>query len=103
MIILAVKSGIFLLVIFSGIVSKNLTRDLALFLILFLFLLSLLAFIDLVFLFDKHDALPDDFSCKNFYLLLVIFPGAVPKSAGFWGPLLVAPSTGGLRCGVNLV
>ena len=37
--ILAIKSGIFLLVIFSGIVCKNMTRNLVFFLILFLFLL----------------------------------------------------------------
>ena len=54
-------------------------------------------------IFEKHGALPDDFSCKNLFLLLVVFPDAAPKSAGFWGPLLVAPLTGGLRCGVNHV
>ena len=42
-------------------------------------------------IFDKHGALPDDFSCKSFYLFLVTFPDAAPKSAGFWGSVVGRP------------
>ena len=47
------NSGIFLLVIVSEIICRNLTRDLVFFLTLFLFLLRLLTFIGLVFLFSS--------------------------------------------------
>ena len=40
---------------------------------------------------EKHGALPDDFSCKNFYLFLVTFPGVAPKSAGFWRSVIGRP------------
>ena len=44
-------------------------------------------------IFDKHGALPDVFSCKNLYLLLVVFPDAAPRSsaAGFWGSVVGRP------------
>ena len=42
-------------------------------------------------IFEKHGALPDDFSCKSLFLLLVVFPVAAPKSAGFWGSVVGRP------------
>ena len=42
-------------------------------------------------IYDKHGALPDDFSCRNFYLFLVVFPGTAPKSAGFSGSVIGCP------------
>ena len=42
-------------------------------------------------IFKKHGALPDDFSCKNLFLLLVVFPDAAPKSAGFWRSVVGRP------------
>ena len=42
-------------------------------------------------IYDNHGALPDDFSCRNLYLLLVVFLGALPKSAGFWGSVVGLP------------
>ena len=32
----------------------------------------------------KHGSLPDDFSCKNIYNLLLELPAVLPRSAGFW-------------------
>ena len=32
----------------------------------------------------KHGSLPDDFSCKNIYNLLLELPAVSPRSAGFW-------------------
>ena len=42
-------------------------------------------------IFEKHGVLPDDFSCKSLFLLLVVFPVAAPKSAGFWGSVVGRP------------
>ena len=42
-------------------------------------------------LFDKHGALPDDFSCKSFYSLLVDLPSARPWCSGFWGSVVGRP------------
>ena len=42
-------------------------------------------------IFEKHGALPDDFLCKNLFLLLVVFPDAAPKSAGFWRSVVGRP------------
>ena len=107
--ILAVKGGIFLLVIFSGIVCKNLTRDLVFFLILFLFLLHLLTFIGLVFLFSSKSLInmvhcPTFFCVRIFIYFRLFFPMLRLSllQLVFGDPLSVAPSTSGLRCGVNL-
>ena len=104
----AVKSGISLLVTFSGIVSKSLTRDFVLLLILFLFLLSLLAFIGLVFLFFSKSPINmvhclTIFPVRIFVCFWLLFLASRLSPLVFGGPLLAAPSTGGLRCGVSLV
>lgn len=39
----------------------------------------------------KLGNLPDDFSCKNIYILLLDPPNEVPKSAGFWGSVVGRP------------
>ena len=55
-------------------------------------------------IFDKHGALPNVFSVKIFIYFRLFFPlpHLGPLQLVFGDPLLVAPSTGGLRCGVNL-
>ena len=45
----------------------------------------------LAFLFSKLGSLPDDFSCKNFYMLLLALPSAIPRCAGFWGSVVGRP------------
>ena len=103
--ILAVKSGIFLLVIFSGVVCKNLTRDLVFFLILFLFLLHFLTFIGLVFLFSSKSLISMVYFRVRIFIYFWLFfpmPRLGPLQLVFGDPLSVEPSTGGLRCGVNL-
>ena len=42
-------------------------------------------------LFSKYKSLPDDFSCKSLYLLLLDVPPVAPKSAGFWGSVVGRP------------
>ena len=66
------------------------------FLILFLSLLSLLTFIGLVFLFFSRSLTnmvhcPVIFRVRVFICFLVTFPGAAPKSAGFWGSVVGRP------------
>ena len=40
---------------------------------------------------SKHGSLPDDFSCKNLYSLLLDLPSASPRSSGFWAASLRRP------------
>ena len=45
----------------------------------------------LAFLFCKLGSLPDNLSCNNIYLLLLVLPSVVRKSAGFWGSVVGRP------------
>ena len=40
----------------------------------------------LTFLHSKQGYLPDDFSCKNLYCLVLELPSYSPHSSGFWAP-----------------
>ena len=41
--------------------------------------------------FDRHGSLPDDLSCRKIYSLLVDFPSAPPRCAGFWDAIVGRP------------
>ena len=45
----------------------------------------------LIYLFNTYKHLPDDFSCKNIYHLLLSLPRYVPRCAGFWDAVLIRP------------
>ena len=40
---------------------------------------------------SKHGSLPEDFSCKNLYSLLLDFPSTSQRSSGFWAASLKRP------------
>ena len=43
------------------------------------------------FLASKYGSLPDDLTCKNIYVLLLVLPSIVPRCAGFWGSVVGRP------------
>ena len=45
----------------------------------------------LIYLFNTFKSLPDDFSCKNIYRLLLSVPRDAPRCAGFWDAVLIRP------------
>ena len=45
----------------------------------------------LIYLFNTYKHLPDDFSCKNIYRLLLSLPRDAPRCAGFWDAVLIRP------------
>ena len=45
----------------------------------------------LIYLYNTHKHLPDDFSCKNIYHLLLGLPRDAPRCAGFWDAALLRP------------
>lgn len=45
----------------------------------------------LAYLFNSSKSLPDDFSCKNIYCLLLSVPRDAPKCAGFWDSVFLRP------------
>ena len=45
----------------------------------------------LIYLFTTFSSLPDDFSCKNIYRLLLSLPRDAQRCAGFWDSVLIRP------------